>query len=120
MSLRRLPQFRLPTLLVAVAVVCLLLTANTRPSQPVMLGHVSMKEGGLWIMGSEYGWPWTWRVQSEDHVPDLARYVFDEFHLTGLSANVAVGLLIVFGSIVASELTLWGRRRWRGKNGLGG
>ena len=113
MSLRRLLQFRLPTLLIAVAAVCVLLAANTRPSQPVMLGHVSMKEGGLWIMGSEYGWPWTWRVQSEGYVPDLVRHVFDEFHLTGLSANAAVGLLIVIGSMMASEVALWGLRHRR-------
>ena len=124
MSLRRLLQFRLPTLLIAVAAVCVLLAANTRPSQPLMLGHVSSDHPqirpGLWVMGREFGWPLTWRVRPENHLPELLGNVFDEFHLTGLSANVAVGLLIVVGSMAASEFALSGLNRWRRNDRQGG
>ena len=98
MSLRRLLQFRLPTLLIAVAVLCVLLVVNTRPSDPISLGHVSSDDPrlrpGLWIMGSEFGWPWTWKVESFKSASfDLTS--FDHIHYRGLAANVLAGLLIV-------------------------
>jgi hypothetical protein len=106
---RGLLQFRLPTLLVAVTVLCVLLVANTRPSEPISLGHVSSDDPrirpGLWIMGNEFGWPWTWRVESFkselfDQTP------FDRIDYGGLAANVAAGLMVTLSAVFAAELLL--------------
>ncbi len=116
MNVRRLLQFRLATLLVAVAVICALLVANTRPGGDTFLGHVSTAGGGLWISGNEYGWPWTYRVKSDDFLPELVQIVFDEFHRSALAANVAVGLLLVAAVMASAELGLRAITRWRAAN----
>ena len=102
-------QFRLATLLVAMAVLGVLLVVNTRPSEPVSLGHVSSDDPrirpGLWIMGHEFGWPWTWRVESFkgdllDSTP------FDRVHYGPLAGDVAAGLLIVAVAMFVTEILL--------------
>src|SRR5262245_27848814 len=96
MNVRGLLQFRLTTLLVAVAAVCALLVANTRPSTYRLLGHVSSDEPGiwpgLWVSGEEFGWPCTYHVKPSDHWPVIAKNAFDRFDRSALAANTAAAL----------------------------
>jgi hypothetical protein len=122
MNVRRLFQFRLPTLLVAVAVVCGLLVANTRPHGDTLLGHVSSDEPGiwpgLWVSGEEFGWPWTYRVKPYDHWPAIAQDAFSVFDHSSLAANVAVGLLVLALAMISTEQILRGISRLKRQSTL--
>lgn len=108
---RAFVQFRLSTLFVAVTVAALLAFLNTRPGPPKLLGHVSSDEPpmapGMFVMGNDYGWPWTYRTESFK-TDTIQIRVFDHLNWRPLAANIAVGLLAVL--VVAASGGLL--RRW--------
>ena len=104
-------QFRLSTLFVAVTVAAILVFLNTRAGAPKLLGHVSSNEPpiapGIFVMGNDFGWPWTYRTESFK-TDTIQIRVFDHLNWRPLAANIAVGLLAVLGVAASGDLL----RRW--------
>jgi hypothetical protein len=102
-------QFRLSTLFVAVTLAGVLTFLNTLPGPPKLLGHVSSDEPpiapGMFVMGNDYGWPWTYRTESFKTETIQIR-VFDHLSWGPLAANIAVGLLAVIVFAIGTNLLL--------------
>jgi hypothetical protein len=124
MRWRSLLRFRLPTLLVVVAILCGVLAANRRGEVDV-LGHMSFHDGplapGIWIVGRQYGWPYHWRSRAlpTDYLPAEQAAFFEHDRFGALAANVLVAAALVATGAAVSEGTLWwlqrGKRRRRGR-----
>lgn len=105
--LRLIFELRLPTVFLLVALAGALIGLNLRPGEAKMLGHVSGDEPpirpGLWILGNDYGWPWTYCTESFK-TDVIAIDAFDRFDWLCLAGNTAVA--------ISSLVALWAIMQW--------
>jgi hypothetical protein len=96
-------QFRLRTLMIVVTVFCVMQSINLRPSNRRTLGHIKSNAPpiapGLWVMGEDYGWPWTYKTEQTD-LPQSD--YFDRFYLWGLVGDIGVAALIALATVLAT------------------
>src|SRR5579872_7135248 len=94
--LRLIFELRLPTVFLLIALASALIGLNLRAGDARPLDHVSSDKPpirpGLWIVGNDYGWPWTYRTEA--FKTDLiAIDAFDNFDWLSLVGNMAVAIV---------------------------
>ena len=82
---------------------CVLMGVNTRPSAPVALGHIDSENGpGLFVLGSEYGWPWRYRTEAFRYdlvAESVFANFFDDFNWWAITGDIFVGTAIVVATV---------------------
>lgn len=105
--LRLIFELRLPTVFLLVGMASALIGLNLRAGDARPLGHVSSDKPpirpGLWIVGNDYGWPWTYRTEAFK-TDIIAIDAFDRFDGLCLAGNMAVA--------IASLVALWTVMQW--------
>jgi hypothetical protein len=102
-------QFSLRSMLISVAVVCLLLWLNTRPYSYRGHWHVTPKprpgrpSGGFTVLGDNYGWPLTYRFKPCQGLALSASGAFDRVYWLGLMADIIFGAAILVATVTVSD-----------------
>src|SRR6266516_915005 len=90
-------QFGLVSVFGSVTLLSVFLVLDTRPSSPKMIGHVELDSPqfrpGIWILGYEYGWPWTYRRESFK-VGSFVTDHFDKLDWYAFAANMGVAITL--------------------------